>query len=180
MQFRQCKQNRNCNSTFIKEIEISICQIEILIQLLKLHCDVINVWNEFLEELRNIKLQVDMLCQVALKAQTNTKVLISNFKVLLDIVWLFNYGLTCVMCLICFFFYFFCRFIVQKLEMTTVPTLLQRMMMLMIVMKPLNTSKIQMLRRSNSRVIIHTSTISNCWLKQRRDVKDFFRGTFKH
>ena len=51
-----------------------------------LHCDVINFRSEFLEELRNIKLQVDMLCQVALKAQINTKVLISNFKVLLDIV----------------------------------------------------------------------------------------------
>ena len=51
-----------------------------------LHCDVINFRNEFLEELRNIKLQVDMLCQVALKAQTSGKVLISNLKVLLDIV----------------------------------------------------------------------------------------------
>ena len=59
-----------------------------------------------------------------------------------------------------FFLNFFCRFIVQKLEMTTVPTLLQRMMMVMIIMMPLMTSNIRMLRRGNSRVKIHASTIS--------------------
>ena len=126
-----------------------------------LHCDVINFRNEFLEELRNIKLQVDMLCQVALKAQTSGKVLISNFFALLDIVWLFDLCNVSYLFFFSLFNEFFCRFIVQKLEMTTVPTLLLRMMMVMIIMMPLKTSNIRMLRRSNSRVIIHASTISN-------------------